>query len=77
MSQPAYQVSSAWQTVYVSNGVGKFADRELQTSDQAMKTWLTENKDWLTMDDVFQAWVAAVASSTIFSASSYVRNSTA
>lgn len=49
---------SAWQTVYVSDGVGKFADRELQASDQAMKTWLTDNKDRLTMDDIFQAWVA-------------------
>ena len=49
---------SAWQTVYVSNGVGKFADRALKANDQAMKTWLTENKDSLTMDDIFQAWVA-------------------
>ena len=49
---------SAWQTVYVSDGVGKFADRELQASDQAMKTWLTDKKDSLTIDDIFQAWVA-------------------
>lgn len=49
---------SAWQTVYVSDGVGKFADRELQANDQAMKTWLTDNKDRLTIDDIFQAWVA-------------------
>lgn len=49
---------SAWQTVYVSNGVGKFADRKLETSDQTMKAWLTKYKDELTMDDIFQAWVA-------------------
>ena len=49
---------SAWQTVYVSDGVGKFADRELQANDQAMKTWLTDKKDSLTIDDIFQAWVA-------------------
>ena len=49
---------SAWQTVYVSDGVGKFADRTFEANDQAMKTWLTENKDSLTMDDIFQAWVA-------------------
>ena len=43
---------SAWQTVYVSDGVGKFADRMFEANDQAMKTWLTDKKDSLTIDDI-------------------------
>ena len=48
----------AWQTVYVSGGHGWFADFRREADDQAMKTWLSGNRDKLVADDAFQAWVA-------------------
>lgn len=49
---------NAWQTLYVSDGHGWFADHAYGKDDAAFKTWLAGKRETLAADDTFQAWVA-------------------
>lgn len=48
----------AWQTLYVSNGHGWFADYKREADDTTFKTWLAKQRETLAADDTFQTWVA-------------------
>ena len=48
----------AWQTLYVSDGHGWFADYKREADDTTFKTWLAGKREALAADDTFQAWVA-------------------
>lgn len=48
----------AWQTLYVSDGHGWFADYKREADDTAFKAWLAKQRETLATDDTFQAWVA-------------------
>lgn len=54
----AVESVGAWQTLYVSDGHGWFADYAYGKDDTTFKTWLAKQRETLAADDTFQAWVA-------------------
>lgn len=54
----AVESIGTWQTLYVSDGKGMFADFAYSKSDDLFKSWLSKQYESLSADDLLQAWVA-------------------